>query len=176
MTIWVVRVIFKFSDNLLGQYLPFSVPGLGLLVTVLIILLVGIISAQLFGRVLVRLFEQWLIRLPLVKKIYPAAKQLSQFLFKEDGKPAAFRRVVLVEWPRLGSYSVAFVTNESTTSATGKPQKLLTVMVPTPPSPLTGPIIFLDEHEVIPLSMSVEEAMKLVLSGGVVAPPLQRSL
>ncbi|MBI4598540.1 MAG: DUF502 domain-containing protein [Candidatus Omnitrophica bacterium] len=176
VTAWVVKIIFRFSDQFLGQYLPYAIPGLGLLVTLLIILLVGVLSVHVVGRVIFHTLEAWLVRLPIIKKIYPAAKQLAQFLFKEEGKgQAAFRHVVLVEWPRLGSFSIAFVTNETTTSVTGAPETLVTVLIPTPPSPVTGPIIFLREKDVIPLTMSVEDAMKLILSGGVVAPPLESS-
>jgi len=79
---------------------------------------------------------------------------------------------VLVQYPRPGAYSIAFVTNESRTSATGTPQTLLTLLIPNPPSPFTGPIIFVPEGDVVPLSLSVEDAVKLIVSGGVVASPL----
>ena len=176
VTAWIVKAIFKFSDQLLGQYLPFNIPGLGLLLTLIIIMLIGVLSVHVVGRVFFHTLDAWLVRVPLVKKIYPAAKQLAQFIFSDGGKgKAAFRLVVLVEWPRLGSFSIGFVTNDTMTSAiTGTHEKLITVLIPTPPSPFTGPIIFLREKEVIPLQLTVEDAMKLVLSGGVVSPPFER--
>ena len=173
VTLWLVVTIFNMADRLLGRQLGFQMPGLGLLVTVCVILLVGVLSVHFFGRVLFRTLEVWLVRLPLIKHIYPATKQLSKFLFDEKSREAAFRRVVLVEYPRAGAYSVAFVTNESRTEATGRAQTLLTLLIPNPPSPFTGPIIFVPESDVIPLDMSVEDAVKLIVSGGVVASPLE---
>ncbi len=174
VTVWLLAKIFQLSDRLLGQYLGFQIPGLGLLITVLIILAVGVLSIHFFGRALFQTLESWFIRLPFVRKIYPAIKQLAEFFFREEGKgQPAFRRVVLVEYPRTGSYSIAFVTNESQTTATGTPQMLLTLLIPTPPSPLTGPIVFVPEQDVIALDLSVEDALKLVLSGGIVAAPLK---
>ncbi len=173
VTVWLLVWIFQFADRLLGRYFGFRFPGLGLLVTLLVILGVGVLSVHFFGRVLLQTIESGIVRIPFVKKIYPAAKQLSGFLFKEEGSgPSAFRRVVLVAYPRPGSYSIAFVTNEWQTTMTGSAQTMLTLLIPTPPSPLTGPIIFVPEHDVVPLDLSVEDAFTLVVSGGVVAPPL----
>ena len=174
VTLWILIAIFQFADRLLGQYFGFRIPGLGLLLTIVVILSVGVFSIHFFGRFLFRTIESGIVRLPVVRKIYPAVKQLAEFLFREDGNAqAAFRRVVLVEYPRAGSYSIAFVTNEAETTATGTTQTLLTLLIPTPPSPLTGPIIFVPEQDVIPLDLSVQDAFKLVLSGGIVASPLQ---
>ena len=173
VTTWLVLKIFMAADGMLGQYFGLKIPGLGLVVTVLVILVVGVLSVHFFGRVLFRTIEGWLGRVPFVRKIYPVVKQLGQFLFTEEGAQPAFRRVVLVQYPRPGSYTLAFVTNESKTTATGSPQTLLTLLVPTPPSPWSGPILFLPAEEVIELTMTVEDAVKLVLSGGVVGTPLQ---
>lgn len=170
VTLWLVWKIFLFVDGLL----PFRIPGLGLLVTVLVIMVVGVFTVHFFGRMFFRTVEILLVRLPIVKKIYPPVKQFAKFLFDGQagtGKPA-FRGVALVEWPRLGSYSLAFITNEWTTKVTGTEETLVTVLIPTPPSPVTGPIIFLRKKDVTMLSLSVEDAFKLILSGGVVAPPL----
>ena len=173
VTIWLVVQIFLFTDGLLGRSLGIQIPGLGLLVTLLVIFAVGILAVHFFGRVLFRTFELLLMRLPIVRKIFPAVKQLAQFLFSEEARQAAFQRVILVQYPRAGAYSLAFVTNESKTSVTGSPQTLLTVLVPNPPSPFTGPIIFVPQQDVIPLDLSVEDAVKLIVSGGVVTSPLQ---
>ncbi len=173
VTLWLVLVIFNFADRLLRGVLGFQIPGLGLIVTVLVILIVGVISVHFFGRVVFQAIELAFSRLPFIKKIYPAVKQLAQFLFDENTRQATFRRVVLVQYPRPGTYSIAFVTNECQTEAPGKAMTLLTCLIPNPPSPFTGPIIFVPQPDVIPLEMSVEEAVKLIVSGGVVASPLQ---
>ena len=173
VTVFLVWKIFEFADGLLGDRLGFKIPGLGLVVTVLVILAVGVISIHFFGRVVLRTIEAAFLRVPFVRKIYPAVKQLAQFFFGTEDGPRAFRRVVLVQFPRPGSYSIAFVTNEGASSVTGKAERLLTLLVPSPPSPFSGPIIFVPREDVIPLELSVEDALKLVVSGGVVASPLQ---
>lgn len=174
ITLWLLLTIFKLADGLLGRYLGFSIPGVGLVVTILVILIVGVLSVHFFGRVLFKTIEVWLSRLPFVRKIYPPVKQLARFLFEDESR-SVFRRVVLVQYPRPGAYSLAFVTNESQTTVTGSPQTLLTLLIPNPPSPFTGPIIFVPEAEVVLLDLSVEDAVKLIVSGGVVASPLVAS-
>lgn len=172
VTLYVLVAIFRFADGFLGRFLGFQIPGLGLVLTLLIILIAGVLSTQLLGRLVFPTVEALFSRLPLVRKIYPAVKQLTQFLFNEDAGQAAFRRVVLVQYPRPGAYSLAFVTNETQTTVTGVGRTLVTLLIPNPPSPFTGPIILVPKEDVILLDMSVEDAIKLVVSGGVVAPPL----
>ena len=172
VTLYLLVSIFQFTDGLLGRYLALHIPGLGLLLTVLTLLLVGFLSTHFFGRVVFPTIEVWFTRLPLVKQIYPAVKQLTQFLFGETGRPSRFQQVVLVQYPRSGLYSLAFVTHQEQSSVTGTPLIILTLLVPTTPSPFTGPIIFVPEKDVIPLNMSIESAMKLIVSGGVVSSPL----
>ena len=181
VTLYLLLIIFKFADGLLGQYINsywqraygYEIPGLGLVMTVLVILLAGMVSSHFLGQWFFRLLEERFGSLPLIRRIYPSVKQLTQFLFSKENGQSGFRRVVLVEYPRLGMFSIALVTNETTTSAMGKPQVILTLLIPTPPSPLTGPIIFVPKESVIPLNMSIEDAFKLVVSGGVVAPALE---
>ena len=173
VTFFLVWKIFEFTDGLLGDLLGFKIPGLGLVVTILVIMAVGVFSIHFFGRVALRTVEAGLLRLPVIRKIYPAVKQLSQFLFGGEDGQTAFRRVVLVQFPRPGAYAIAFVTNEGDSTVAGGTQRLLTLLVPSPPSPFSGPIIFVPQEEVIPLELSVEDALKLVVSGGVVASPLK---
>jgi len=173
VTLWLVVVIFRTADRFLGRWLGFQIPGLGLVVTIGLIIAVGVFSVHFFGRAIFLTLEAWLSRLPLVKKIYPPVKQLAQFLFNEESRRAALRRVVLVQYPRPGVYSLAFVTNETVTAATGASRCLLTLVIPNPPSPFTGPIVFVPEEEVVPLDMSVEDAVKLIVSGGIVAAELR---
>jgi uncharacterized membrane protein len=172
ITLWLIVQIVQIADGFLGRALGFEIFGLGLLVTIAVILVVGVLTVHFFGRMLFRAVEIVFVRLPFIRKIYPAVKQLAQFLFSEEQRQASFRRVVLVPYPRAGAYSLAFVTNETKTSATGSPQTLLTVLIPNPPSPFTGPIIFVPQQDVIPLDLSVEDAVKLIVSGGVVTSPL----
>ena len=172
VTLWLVHAIFQIADGFLGRQLGVQIPGLGLVLTVVVILAVGVISIHFFGRVVFQAVELAFVRVPVIRHIYPAVKQLAQFLFNEETRRATFRRVVLVQYPRPGAYSLAFVTNESRTEATGRPQTLLTLLIPNPPSPFTGPIIFVPQEDVVPLDLSIEDAVKLIVSGGVVAAPL----
>lgn len=172
VTLYLLTAIFRFSDGLLGRYLGSRIPGLGLLLTLLITVAVGYLSSHFFGRVVFPVMENWFGRLPLIRMIYPATKQLTRFLFSDD-RAASLLRVVLVEYPKAGIYSLAFVTNEMKTSITGTPENLLTLLIPTPPSPFSGPLILVPEKQVTPLGMTVEEALKLVVSGGVLSSPLE---
>ena len=172
VTVWILVKVFNWADQLLGRHLPFQMPGLGLVVTVLLVVVVGFLTS-LFGRVMFRVIEVWFYRLPIARKIYPAVKQLTQFLFGDQGGEKRFRRAVLVQYPRLGVYSIGFVTNEVQVTATQPPMTLLVLLIPQPPSPLTGPIIFVPEAEVVPVDLSIEDAVKLVMSGGVLAKSLQ---
>ena len=171
LTLTLLVSVFRIADGFLGSFLHLKIPGLGLVLTMGVILIVGIFSRQVFGQLVIPAVEGWFARLPLVKRIYPAVKQLAQFLFNEAGYSKGFRRVVLVQYPRAGSYSIAFVTNESLSTATASAAPLLTLLIPQPPSPFTGPIIFVPREDVVPLDMSVEDALKLIVSGGVVASP-----
>ncbi len=173
VTIYLLVMLFRFLDGLLGRYLAFRAPGLGLVLTVLILLLVGFLSTHFFGRVIFPTLEAGFSRLPIVRQIYPAIKQLSQFLFGGKGGKQSLQRVVLVQYPRPGIYTLAFVTHETPSSITGTQETILTLLVPTPPSPFSGPLLFVPDKEVIPLTMPIEEALKLIVSGGVVSSPLQ---
>lgn len=173
VTIWLVVFIFNFLDNNLSRLFGVTFPGMGLLATVIVIMLVGLLSVHFFGRVVFQTLEIWLSRLPFFKKVYPAVKQLAQFLFNEGQQQANFRGVVLVQYPRLGIYCIAFVTNEAETAVNGKPQTLLTLLLPNPPSPFTGPVIFVPKEDIVPLDLSVEDAVKFIVSFGVVSPPLR---
>ena len=184
VTLYLLAFVFKFADGLLGRYINrywlrtygYEIPGLGLVMTVLLILAVGMLSSYLFGQVLLRNLEGWFSRLPVIRRVYPSVKQMAGFLFAKEKQQAAFRRVVMVQYPRPGCYSLAFVTNESAgpspqgglLAQTGKP--MLTLLIPTPPSPWSGPLIFVPKEETIPLDISIEDTFKLIVSGGVLAP------
>lgn len=170
VTLFVVWKIFGLADGFLGKRLPFQFPGIGLVLTVLIILLVGVLSVHFFGKVLLSVIENWLGRLPFVRKIYPPIKQLTQFLFDDGSRKKSFRRVVLVQYPRMGLYSMGFVTSELELVVEGAARQFLTLLIPQPPSPFTGPIVFIPADEVVPMNVSIEDAIKLIMSGGIVAP------
>jgi uncharacterized membrane protein len=153
-----------------GSYLPFSVPGLGLLVMLVFLTLVGFVAANFFGRALIHVGERLVGRMPVVRSIYAAAKQIIETVLRNSSN--SFRQVVLMEYPRLGVWSIAFLTGE----ASGELQRRLgedwiTVYMPTTPNPTSGFLLMVRRAAVIPLDMSVEEAIKLIISTGVIVPP-----
>ena len=154
-------------------YLPFGLPGLGLVVMVLVLTLIGALTAGFIGRFFVRTGEQLLAQMPVVRTIYSALKQVFETVFAE--KATAFREVVLIEYPRRGIWAVGFATG----STKGEVQNLVedevvNIFLPTTPNPTSGFLLFLPRKDVVFLSMSVEEGVKMVISAGVVTPPDHR--
>lgn len=167
--LWALRLL----DGLLGQlFVPLvgrSVPLLGLAVLLLLIIATGMLATNVLGRRLVGWFDRLMLRIPMARSIYAATKQLSDSLFQQ--RRAAFRRPVLIEWPRRGLYTVGFVTGESKGETQAKtPERVLNVFVVSTPNPTTGFLVLVPEDQVRPLEMSVEDALKLVMSGGIVSP------
>ena len=160
-------------DGWLRNRLGIQFPGLGLLVTFLVILLVGVFTVHLFGRVVFRTLEVWFLRLPVIRWIYPTVKEFTSFVFSSEPRRTAFQRVVMIEYPRKGIYSLAFITNEWMMASAGEPQAMVTALLPTPPNPFTGPVLFVPEADVKTLDLSVEDAVRLIVSVGVVAQPIR---
>ena len=155
------------------SYLPFSIPGLGLVVIFLVVTLIGFLTASILGRTIVGLGEQLVERMPVVRTVYGALKQIFETVLAQSSK--SFRQVVLVEYPRRGLWAVAFVT--STTEgeiAHLSADELVNIFLPTTPNPTSGFLLFVPKKELVPLSMTVEEAIKMVISGGIVTPPDRR--
>ncbi len=177
----ILLTLFHVADGFLGQFLNRylqqtygqTIPGLGLLLTVVLVFGVGaLVSSNIVGRRLIQWAERSFARLPLVRHIYPSVRQIAEFFFAKDHR-VAFRKVVLVEYPSPGIWSIGFVTNEEpeAVSVTAG-QRMYAILIPTPPSPLSGPIIFLPEKQVTLLDITVEEGLKLAMSGGVLVPKL----
>jgi uncharacterized membrane protein len=183
ITVYIAWLLISFVDERVFSvippeynpetYLPFSVPGIGLVLMLLFLTVVGAVAAGYVGKLLLRLSERALNRMPIVRSIYGTAKQLVETVI--SNKSSAFREVVLVEYPRKGVWTIAFLTggtiDEVTEIADATGRGMVNVYVPTTPNPTSGFLLFLPESEVYRLPLSVEEALKLVLSGGIVAPP-----
>ena len=171
ITIFILKFLFNFADGILGSYLDtllsliiqhdLHVPGLGMITGAVVIYLAGLLATNVLGNQLLRLGDEMLTRIPLVKSIYSSSKQLMK-VFRE-GK-ASYRRAVFVEWPRPGVKAIGFVTAELERNGT----HLVVVYVPTMPNPTSGFALFFSEEEVFDSGMSVEDAVKFVVSGGVV--------
>ena len=153
-------------DALLG----FHLPGVGVLVTLLLILLTGLAAANFVGQRLVGFWEGLLSRIPVVKSIYYSVKQVSDTLFSSSGN--AFRKALLVQYPRAGSWTIAFLTGTPGGDVRNHlDADYVSVYVPTTPNPTSGFFLMLPKSEVIELDMAVDEALKYIISMGVVAPP-----
>jgi uncharacterized membrane protein len=148
-----------------------QIPGLGVLLLVLGLLLTGVFAANIFGQFWVRQWDRLMGQIPIVKSIYNSVKQVSDTLFSTSGN--AFREAVLVQYPRTGSWTIAFVTGRPGGEvANHLPGEFVSVYVPTTPNPTSGFFLMMPSADVVKLAMSVDEALKYVISMGVVAPPL----
>lgn len=178
VTLLVVRLLVSWMDNSLllipEAYRPdvllgFHIPGLGVLLSVLIVLATGVVVANFFGRQLVVLWESILARIPLVRSIYSAAKQLAETMFSGHGQ--SFRKVLLVEFPRRGMWTLAFQTGTAVGEAQRKTGKsVINVYIPTTPNPTGGYFVMVPREDVQELDMSVDEGLRMLISMGVVVP------
>lgn len=173
VTVFVLLALFRFLDNLLGPIFTYlfgvRIPGLGLLAGFLLILAAGTMASNIVGDRIVSAFDGLMMRIPLARTVYSAAKQISDALLSP--KRGVFKQAVLVEWPRQGIYTVGFVTGETRGEAQEKTsERVINVFVVTTPNPTTGYLCLVPESQVTPLEMSVEDALKLVVSAGIVVP------
>jgi uncharacterized membrane protein len=148
-----------------------AIPGLGVILMVVPLLLTGVFATNIVGQWWLRQGSRVLSKIPIVKSIYSSVKQVSDTLFSSSGN--AFREAVLVQYPRAGSWTIAFVTGRpGGETALHLPGEYLSVYVPTTPNPTSGFFLMVPRADVVVLQMSVDEALKYVISMGVVAPPL----
>lgn len=162
-------------DFYLKEYfgVQIGLPGLGLIVLVVFITLVGALTAGFLGRIVLRFYENMLNRMPVIRSVYGATKQILETVLKQQS--SAFRQPVLVEYPRRGMWAIAFITGRTE----GEVQNLIAddlinVFLPTTPNPTSGFLLFVPREDLIKLDMSVEEAIKMVISAGIVTPPDRR--
>jgi len=181
ITAWVLSLIVRAMDqsllllpqaihpeHLLGMYIP----GIGALLTLLVVFLTGIVAANIVGQKMVRFWEGVLARIPVVKSIYYSVKQVSDTLFSGSG--VAFRKVLLVRYPHPEAWSVAFQTGHPARDVADMlPDEHVGIFIPTTPSPVNGFFFFVKRKDVIELDMDVDEALKYIVSMGVVAPPMK---
>lgn len=175
-TYFIVRFIIEAIDNVVmlipQQYRPehffgMHVPGFGLVLTLVIVFATGLVATNFFGNKLLELSERLLNRIPLVRSIYSAARQLAHTILTPNGQ--SFKKVVLIEFPRKGTQSIGFVTNQGfAENITGT--QTITVFVPTAPNPTSGFMMIVNKDDVTELDISIEQAFKMVVSIGVITP------
>jgi uncharacterized membrane protein len=177
LTLYLLVVVFRFIDNILGKFLNtyfhnvwgFYVPGIGFVLFFLILILVGMLASRFFGHKLFSQIEKWFANLPLIKTIYPTLKQMVLFISAQ--KELGFKRVVIVEYPGKGVWSLGFLTNESfkkIDAAMGV--NMVAVYIPTVPGPLTGNLVFVAKDLIKYPDIDIGDALKIIISGGVVNP------
>ncbi|MCJ7527908.1 MAG: DUF502 domain-containing protein [Methyloceanibacter sp.] len=178
---WFINLVDAWVKPLLPQaylpdtYLPFNVPGVGLIVGIFGLMVVGATTANLFGRTIVSYGEMMLDRMPVVRGVYRLIKQIFTTIFSKSG--TSFKRVGLVEFPRRGIYAIVFLAGDpphEIEEKIGGGNPLITVFMPNGPNPTTGFIVFVPASEVLPLALAVEDAAKLIVSAGLVGPDQQQ--
>jgi len=178
ITAYVIWHLIKAMDAVLkfipAKYLPETytniyIPGVGLILVVILIFIVGILTRNIAGRTVLQFWDNLVDRIPLARILYSSVKQLLQaFFFQNSG---SFQRVALIEYPRRGIYVLGFITGESRGEIQVKTnKKMINVFVPTTPNPTSGFYVLVPEEDLILLDMSVEDAFKLLISGGIVSP------
>jgi uncharacterized membrane protein len=183
ITVWVLSVLVGTMDQTLlllpsalrpERWLGVNVPGMGALLTLLVIFLTGLLAANIIGQRLVRYWERAITRIPVVNSIYNGVKQVSDTLFSPTGQ--AFRKVVLVQWPSAGMWTIAFQTGTPGGDVANHLQgDYLSIYVPTTPNPTGGYFVMVARSAVVELDMSVDEALKYVISMGVISPGGRRA-
>jgi len=154
-------------------YLPYGVPGLGVVVVVVALVLIGAFTAGFMGRFFQRVWDRMVGNVPVLRSIYKALKQILETVLAQQSN--AFREAVLVEYPRRGMWVIAFITGRTQGEVQSlTEQEVINLFVPTTPNPTSGFLIFVPKEDMVPLSMSVEDALKMVISGGIVTPPDHR--
>ncbi|UEM06586.1 DUF502 domain-containing protein [Skermanella rosea] len=183
ITLYLAWAVINLIDTAVSQllpaqynpenYLPFSIPGLGVVIVIVALTLTGALTAGVIGRLVVRAGEAVLARMPVVRSVYGATKQILETVLANQS--AAFREVVLVEYPRRGIWTLGFITGHTQ----GEVQDLtvddvVNVFIPTTPNPTSGFLLFVPRSDLHVLEMTVEEGIKMVVSGGIVTPPDRR--
>lgn len=181
ITLFVLRFLFNLADGVLAPAVrqferwlfgrEYYLPGLGVAAGFLVIYLSGLLATNVLGRRLLHRWELFLHRIPLVKSIYSPAKQVLEIFSRKDRRDA-FREAVYLDFPEKNSYSFAYLTNRIV-SASGK--RYCVCFVPAVPNPTSGYVVILEESRVYPADLTIEEAMKAIMSGGMVAPDVLRA-
>lgn len=178
VTIFVVRLLNGLMDRSLvllperfqpEQWLGFAIPGLGILLTLALLVITGFLAANFVGRSMVSLWESLLQRIPIVRSVYSASKNFAEVVFSEGNE--SFKKVLLVEYPRKGVYSLAFQTASTLGEVQARTgEEVVCTFVPTTPNPTSGFIVMVPRSEIIELDMAVDDALKMIFSLGVVVP------
>ena len=155
------------------ELIGFSIPGLGIVLTLIVLLTTGVLAANIVGRSMVGLWEKMLERIPVVRAVYSASKNFTEIVFSDSSQ--SFKKVLLIEYPRKGLYSLAFQTSSELGEVQGRTgEEVICTFVPTTPNPTSGFIIIVPRKDLIELDMEIDEALKMIISLGVIVPTWRR--
>ncbi len=159
------------ADRLEAKWLTFALNMAAFLIALCVVFVVGAMLANVVGRTLWRMIERFIMNTPILKQVYPYVKQVTDFFLTRKEQKKLFSRVVAVEYPRKGIWSMGFVTGSGIEKVSGTVKKeLLTVLIPTSPTPFTGFVIMVPKKQTIELDMTIEQALRFTVSGGVITP------
>ena len=155
-------------------YLPFTIPGVGLILIMVVLAVIGWLTAGFLGRMIVKLQDRLLAGMPVVRNVYGAVKQILESVLAQQS--SAFREVVLIEYPRRGMWVIGFITGHTEGEVQNLTEdEVVNIFLPTTPNPTSGFLLFVPRRDMIKLDMSIEEGIKMVVSGGIVTPPDRRT-
>ena len=186
ITFYIIWGIVNFVDSTIvpwvptvynpSTYIEYDVPGFGVIVFVVVTTVVGYFTKNLLGREIVRTIESWVERMPIVRSIYNALKQIVETIFSQSA--SSFQKACLIEYPRKGLWSIAFVATRTTGEIPNRAggRDLISVFLPSTPNPTTGFLLFVPAEEIVLLDMTIEEAAKLIISAGLVVPPTREEI
>jgi uncharacterized membrane protein len=175
---WLMRIIASpdFVKNLAPYWWNVALSAGSFLIALLIVCLVGALLASVVGRSLWRMIENFIMNTPLLRRVYPYVKQITDFVLTQEEQKKMFSRVVAVEYPRKGIWSIGFVTGSGIRKVVDNVKReFLTVLIPTSPTPFTGFVIMVPKKQTMELDMTIEEALRFTVSAGVIAPDSQRA-
>ena len=185
ITIYLTWTIITLVDEQVVPLVPsvynprtygYDIPGFGLFIFLIFTTAVGYFAKNLFGRSIIRVAESWVDRMPIIRSIYNALKQIVETVLSQSN--ASFSNACLIEYPRKGLWAIAFVSTETRGEVPGRAgeDKMVSVFLPTTPNPTSGFLLFVPARDVVVLDMTVEEAAKLVISAGLVTPPTKEEI
>lgn len=180
LTIWLAWEIASYFDTIVigllpdkynpFTYLPYSIPGLGIVLLLLFLIIVGMLTASYFGRITSNIWKNFIQKMPLISGVYNALRKIFETILGK-GQGHAFRQAVLVEFPRKDMWTIAFIAGETYAGIQDKfSNTLISVYVPTTPNPTSGYFVYVPQKDIIPLDIGVDEAFKMIISTGIVNP------
>jgi len=175
ITYLIIKLLFNAVDNILAPYIEklvgLHIPGLGVAATIILIFLAGLVATNVFGKTLLKYFHKGIARIPVVGSVYVSAKQITEALGTADTR--SFKRVVFIQYPRKGLLTMGFVTREHymLLDKQGRKSEVINVFLPHTPNPTTGFFIICKSSDAVSVGITVEQGIKLIVSGGILAPP-----